>query len=196
MTALKVDDFMLADQNFLAHQLHRLKAEKAVVLFSYANADAQVKRDAPALMALKAAGAEVWGIDSVLGEKRDAVAAGARGAGLNVPILFDYEQLVGEQLGVTRSAEVLVLNPRSWKVVYRGGVDGARAAVDALMAGKPVTMAAATQAKGSLIAFPEKWPHSGVRQDLLRALHRADDPAEVRHLPPARRHRPDAADQL
>ena len=156
VTALKVDDFMLADQNFLAHQLHRLKAEKAVVLFSYANADAQVKRDAPALMALKAAGAEVWGIDSVLGEKRDSVAAGARAAGLNVPILFDYEQLVGEQLGVTRSAEVLVLNPRSWKVVYRGGVEGARAAVDSLMAGKPVTMAASTQAKGSLIAFPER----------------------------------------
>ena len=36
--ASKVDDFMLPDQNFLAHQLYRMSDAKAVVLVTYAEA--------------------------------------------------------------------------------------------------------------------------------------------------------------
>ena len=63
----KADDFMLADQNYLAHQLHRMSDAKAVVLITYAN-DPAVRRDAAAFMALKTAyagkGVEVLMLDS------------------------------------------------------------------------------------------------------------------------------------
>jgi hypothetical protein len=36
---------------------------------------------------------------------------------------MDVNQLVGEQLGVTRTAEAIVIDPKNWKIVYRGPID-------------------------------------------------------------------------
>ncbi|HZZ30397.1 MAG TPA: hypothetical protein VFE10_00255, partial [Phenylobacterium sp.] len=138
----RVDDFMLADQDLLGRQLYRMSDDKAVVLVTYATGDKQLHADAPALMALKAAYAgqkvDMLAVDSRIGDRRDPVVADAKAAGLQMPILFDYEQLVGEELGITRAAEVIVIDPRSWSIAYRGPVDGAKAAVDALVAGQKV----------------------------------------------------------
>ena len=157
--ALSVDNFQLADQHFLGRQLYRMGDAKAVVLFTYASGDAQVRKDAPALMALKAAFAgkevEVLGLASRLGETREKVIPDAKAAGLELPILFDYQQLVGEQLGVTRAAEAIVIDPKTWRVAYRGPVDGAKDAVAALVAGQKVTVASRA-ALGGAIAFPER----------------------------------------
>src|SRR3979490_3008909 len=103
----RVDDFLLADQNLFGRQLYRMGQDKAVVLVTYASGDKQIHADAPALMALKAAyadkGVEMLAVATRLGERRDPVIADAKAAGLDMPILFDYEQLVGEELGVTRA---------------------------------------------------------------------------------------------
>jgi hypothetical protein len=161
----RVDDFMLADQDLLAHQLYRMADDKAVVLLAYAAGDRQVHADAPALMALKAAyagkGVDVLAVDSRIGDKRPAIIADAKAAGLDVPILFDYEQLTGEALGITRAAEVIVIDPRGWTVAYRGALTGpagepyARQAVDALVAGRKVAMDS-HPALGVAIPFPER----------------------------------------
>jgi len=157
--AQTVDNFRLADQNLIARELYRMSDAKAVVLVAYASGDAQVRKDAPAYAALASdyagKGVEVLAVASRLGEKRDVVKQEATALGLRMPILFDYQQLVGEQLGVTRAAEVFVVNPKSWQVVYRGPVAGARAAVDGLVAGRAVAFTQAA-AKGSAIAFPAK----------------------------------------
>jgi hypothetical protein len=154
----RVDDFMLADQDLLGRQLYRMSDDKAVVLVTYASGDKQLHADAPALMALKAAygkGVDMLAVDSRIGDKRDAVIADAKAMGLDMPILFDYEQLVGEELGITRAAEVIVIDPRGWTIAYRGPVDGAKAAVDALIAGQKVALTN-REAQGQLIAFPER----------------------------------------
>src|SRR5579859_6073329 len=154
-----VDDFVLADQDLLARQLYRMSDDRAVVLVTYASGDKQLHADAQALMALKAAYAgqkvDMLAVDSRIGDRRDPVIADAKAAGLEMPILFDYEQLVGEELGVTRAAEVIVIDPRSWSIAYRGPVDGAKAAIDALVAGQKVALTS-REAKGQLIAFPER----------------------------------------
>jgi hypothetical protein len=155
----RVDDFLLADQTLFGRQLYRMAEDKAVVLVTYASGDRQLHADAPALMALKAAyadkGVEILAVDSRLGERRGPVIADAKAAGIDMPILFDYEQLVGEELGVTRADEVIVIDPRSWTIAYRGPVDGAKAAVDALVAGQKVALTS-VEAKGEPIAFPER----------------------------------------
>jgi len=155
----RVDDFMLADQDLLARQLYRMSDDKAVVLLTYASGDKQLHADAHALMALKAAydgkKVDMLAVDSRIGDKRDPVIADAKAAGLQMPILFDYEQLVGEELGVTRAAEVIVIDPRSWTIAYRGPVDGAKPAIDALLAGQKVALTSG-EARGELIAFPER----------------------------------------
>jgi mono/diheme cytochrome c family protein len=164
-TALTVDNFQLADQNFLGRQLYRLADAKAVVLITYASGDASVRKDAPAWMALQAAyagkGVEFLALASRLGETRERVIPEARAAGLEMPILFDYQQLVGEQLGVTRAAEVLVIDPRTWRVAWRGPVAGpagepwAKDAIEAVSGGRNVAVAS-RPALGGNIAFPER----------------------------------------
>ena len=49
----RVDDFQLADQNYLGRHLYKLHDAKAVVLISYQANDATIKADAPAYKALK-----------------------------------------------------------------------------------------------------------------------------------------------
>ena len=157
----RVADFLLADQDLLGRQLYHHADDKAVVLVAYQTNDKQIHADAKALMALKAKGVDVLGIDSRIGESRAAVIADAKAAGLDIPILFDYEQLTGEALGITRAAEVIVVDPRSWTVAYRGALTGpggepyAKQAVDALVAGQKVAMAS-HPAQGATIPFPER----------------------------------------
>lgn len=160
-----VDDFVLPDQNLLARQLYRHGDAKAVVLITYASGDAAVRAEAPAWMALKAAyapkGVEFVMLASKLGETRPKVDADAKAAGLDMPILFDYQQLIGEGLGVTRTAEVIVIDPRTWTVAYRGAAAGAggetwaKDALDGLVSGSKVAMAPHAP-RGAVIAFPER----------------------------------------
>ncbi|HEX4710263.1 redoxin family protein [Phenylobacterium sp.] len=157
-----VDNFMLVDQNMEAHELYRLADAKAVVIVTQANGDAVMRGLAPALKSLRAAyaakGVEFMMLNSNLKDTREAIQAEAQKAGYDTPILMDSYQLVGESLGVTRSADVFVVDPKGWKVAYRGALAGGSAAkaLDALTAGRPVTVADATPSRGATIAFPER----------------------------------------
>jgi len=158
--ATKVDNFMLVDANMEAHELYRLADAKAVVIVTQSNGDAVMRAQAPALKALKAAyaakGVEFVMINSNLKDTREAILAEAQKAGYDTPILMDSYQLVGESLGVTRSAEVVVVDPKSWKVAYHGAMPGSAQALDALVAGQQVAMASAAPSTGAAIAFPER----------------------------------------
>lgn len=158
----RVDNFQLSDQDFFAHQLYRLKDAKAVVILTYASGDGGVARDAQRLMALKAThesqGVAFLAVDSKLGDTREAVNDDMRKIGLDIPVLFDYDQLVGEQLKAATVAEVLVINPKTWTIAYRGpvaGPEGEAWAADAITAvsdGRNVETAF-RPAKGAAIAF-------------------------------------------
>lgn len=157
----RVDDFQLSDQHYIGRRLYKLDDDKAVVLISYAAGDPAFRADAPGYKALKDAytdkGVDVLIIDSRLDDSREKLAADAAANGLNIPVLFDYEQLVGESLGLTRSAEVLVLNPKDWTVAFRGPVSAAstRRALDALVSGQSVNLGAQA-ARGAVITYPQK----------------------------------------
>ncbi|HEX2817755.1 MAG TPA: hypothetical protein VHN39_15280 [Phenylobacterium sp.] len=156
----KVDNFMLVDADMEAHELYRLADAKAVVIVTQANGDAVARNLAPALKSLKAAygakGVEFVMLNSSLKDTREAIQAEAAKVGFDTPILMGSNQLVGESLGVTRSAEVLVVDPKTWTVAWRGAMPGASKALDALTAGQPVTVASGASSKGALIAFPER----------------------------------------
>src|SRR5204863_7623212 len=127
-TVQRVDNFQLADQNFDSHELYRLKDAKAVVLYTQMNGCPIVRNTVATYKQLrdeyKAKGVEFLMINSSLADNRASIAAEAKEWGFgDVPILIDSNQLVGESLGVTRTAEVFVIDPKTWKVVYRGPVD-------------------------------------------------------------------------
>ena len=170
-TPAKVDNFRLTDQKLESHELYRLADAPAVVILTVQNGCPVCRNTSASLKALKAAyagkGVEFMMLDSTPIDTREEIAAEARTYGYDVPILMDSNQLVGEQLGVTRTAEAIILDPKTWKVIYRGPIDDrvtyerqkakadhtwAKDALDAFLAGKPVRIAQ-QQAVGCLVDF-------------------------------------------
>ncbi len=172
-TPATVDNFMLADTEYMGHELYRTDA-KAIVLISHANGCPIVRNLAPALKALKAKyesqGVQFLMVNSAIQDSMEAIAKEKAEYGFDIPILKDANQLVGEQLGVTRTAEVFVIDPKTWKITYRGPLDDrldygtqkavaqhtwAADAIDATLAGRQA-MAASKQSVGCLIDFPNR----------------------------------------
>jgi len=169
-----VQNFTLVDaQQQHTHELYKMANDKAIVLVSTGVGCPIARAMTPALKALRdkyaAQGVEVMMIDSNLQDGRDAIAAEAKEFGIDIPILMDKTQAVGEALGVTRTAEVFVVTPKTWKIAYHGPLDDrsdygiqkasshafADVALAAVLAGRSAP--AATQAsKGCLIDFPAR----------------------------------------
>ena len=162
MAPARLDNFLLVDTNFEAHELYRMSESKAVVLVTQSNSDAVVRGQADALKALKTAyagkGVQFMLLNSSLKDSREAIMAESAKARYDTPVLMDSYQLVGESLGVTRSAEVIVIDPKTWTVAYRGSLTDASTAkaLDALAAGQSVSLASAGPGKGAAIDFPAR----------------------------------------
>lgn len=158
-TPASVDNFMLVDANLEAHELYRLGDAAAVVIVTQANGDRIIQGLAPQLKTLAATygakGVEFMMLNSSLKDSREAILAESAKAGYAIPVLMDVNQLIGEGLGVTRSAEAFVINPKTWTVAYRGPVSGVGAALDALAAGKPAPTSTVAL-NGAAIAFPAR----------------------------------------
>ncbi len=167
-----VDNFRLADQDLQAQELYRLKDSKAVVIITYGAGCPITRNNAKAYADLKAAyaakGVEFLALDSNLQDRREDIKAELADYKLDMPVMMDTNQLVGEQLGVTRTAEVIVLDPKTWKVVFRGPIDDrvtyerqkaaatehyAADALDSVLAGQHVKTAHVAP-EGCLINFP------------------------------------------
>lgn len=169
-----VRDFTLIDaQGQQPHELYKMGGDKAVVLVSTGVGCPIARAMTPVLKALRdkyaAKGVEIMMLDSNLQDGHDAIVSEAKEFGIDIPILIDKTQAVGEALGVTRTAEVFVVDPKTWNVAYHGPLDDrsdygiakaatkefADVAIAAVLAGQPAP--AATQAsKGCLIDFPAR----------------------------------------
>ncbi|MGH8177074.1 MAG: redoxin domain-containing protein [Steroidobacter sp.] len=138
-----VDNFALLDQNGKFHDLYYLSDAKAVVLMTHNN-DCRAVQDAlPALEQAKAAyGGR--GVEFLMINAEDARAAiAASGAASGIPVLVDERRLVSESMQLNRASEVLVIDPKGWKVAYRGPVATKKdnlltGALDAVLAGQAV----------------------------------------------------------
>jgi hypothetical protein len=153
------DNFRLTDHQGVMHELYYLSDMKAVVLLAQGN-DCDVSRQAAtAVQALQAKyqaqGVTFLAINSNLSDSLVSIGKEAKQAGIQLPIMLDSAQLVGESLNLTRNGEVLVLNTKGWKIAYRGGAAGVAGALDAVIADKSVPEAKSTVA-GCAIKMPER----------------------------------------
>ena len=73
-----IDNFMLADTNYMGHELYRMSDAKAIVIVSHGNGCPIVRSLTPALMALKAEyaakGVQFLMLNSNIQDSRDAIA--------------------------------------------------------------------------------------------------------------------------
>jgi peroxiredoxin len=170
----KVDNFRLLDAAGKSHELYYLSDMKAVAIMIQGNGCPIVRQAAPAYQDVaaeyKSKGVEFLMLNSNLQDTRDSVAAEVTEFGFQVPVLLDETQLIGESLGLTRTAEVLLIDPKTWTLAYRGPIDDRlsyekqrpaaqhhylRDALDAVLAQKPV-QAAKVNSPGCLINLPEQ----------------------------------------
>jgi hypothetical protein len=104
-------------------------------------------------------------------DDRDALQKAARQYGIDMPILKDETQLVGKDLQIDRTGEALLIDARTWQVVYRGPVDDRldfeaqkpsathhylRDAIQALLDGRSVAGMAAPSAVGCKVSQEAK----------------------------------------
>lgn len=153
------DNFRLTDHQGVSHELYYLSDMKAVVLLAQGNGCDVSRKAASAVQALQAAyesqGVTFLALNANLSDSLQSVNKEAQQAGIKLPIMLDGAQLVGEALNLTKNGEVLVLNPKGWKIAYRGAASGVAGALDAVIAGQPAPAATATTA-GCAIKMPER----------------------------------------
>ena len=171
--ALQVDDFALRDQRGDLHDLGGYADAKAVVLMVQGNGCPVVRNALPDLRAVQARyegqGVVFLMVNSNLQDRAETIRAEAEEFGIDLPILVDETQEVGMALALTRTAEVLVLDP-SRQVVYRGPINDRLSyerqraaaqhhyladALDAVLAGDRPAIAS-KDAIGCLINFPAR----------------------------------------
>ena len=170
----RVDNFRLLDQAGNSHELHYLSDAKAIVIMVHGIGCPIVRQSLPELAAVRkqfaAQGVEFLLINSNPQDDRAALAQEAAEFGIDLPILRDETQLVGESLGITRTAEIFVIDPKTWKLAYRGPIDdrlslGAQKpkaqhyyladALTAVLADKPVAVKEA-EAVGCIVNLAER----------------------------------------
>ncbi|MEL6447951.1 MAG: redoxin domain-containing protein [Pseudomonadota bacterium] len=170
----RVDNFRLLDQDRQSHELYYHKDATAVVFLVQANGcpiarnlltDYRALRDTYADQGVRFAM-----INASLQDTRDAIRAEAEEFGIDMPILVDETQLIGEALDLDRSGEVLVIDPRNWEIAYRGplsdrvGYETQKKvatetyladALDSVIAGEAIAEPR-RDAVGCIINFPER----------------------------------------
>ena len=188
--AERVENFALLDHRGRFHELHDHRDARAVVLFVQGNGCPIARNAVPALDALRKAyaprGVVFLGLNASPQDDRAAVAEEVADYGIAFPVLVDETQLVAEALGVDRTAEVLLIDPDGWQVVYRGPVDDRldyetqrparrhflREALDAHLAGGRVERRR-RESPGCLIFFPHRDPEA------WRRISYAEDVAPI-----------------
>ncbi len=153
----KAANFKLVDQKGATHELYAKTNPKALVMVMQGVGCPIVQKMTPDLKTVQAEyeakGVEFLMINSNMHDKPEMIAAEAEKFGLTMPVLKDPTQAVGKQLGAVRTAEVFIVEPKTWKVLYHGplsdrltyGREKAKAdneytrqVLDAVLAGKPV----------------------------------------------------------
>ncbi len=188
----KMENFKLLDQNGKMHELYYLSDMKAVVLLVQGNGCPIARNALHTYKDLRTKyqdqGVEFLMINSNLQDTRTSIAKEAKEFDIDFPILVDETQLIGESLGIERTADAYVVDPKTWKVVYRGSLDDRLGyetqkfeasenyvadALDSILESKPLKVTA-VEAKGCIVNLPEK-----DRLDAHKLISYADDIAPM-----------------
>lgn len=159
----RVGDFALLDEQGYFHHMSWYDDHQAIVFLVQANSDAAVQAALPGFADLAEqfsdASLQFFGLNAMGKHNRDAVHAEMQRAGVAIPVLMDDAQLVAETLGIQRTAEVLVYDPESFTVTYRGSVGPQLSdALQAVADGAPI-LAEGVDSAGTPIDYAAKLAH-------------------------------------
>ncbi len=124
-----VGDFGLIDHQGNQQHLTRLANHKAVVIYSQANSCEENVTQLPKFKLLRTLwekqGIKFLMLNSSPEDTLDSIRRTASVYDIDFPIMVDETQLVAESLKVTKAGEVVVLNPGTMRLLFRGPLDRA-----------------------------------------------------------------------
>lgn len=167
MAQERVGDFALLDQDGMFHHMAWYDNNKAVAFLVQASGDAATSASLAPFNALKQQYASqniVFMMINPLGEPRATVKADAERLGTDIPVLIDDAQIISEAMGIDKTGEAFIYDPKSFRVIYRGPADQSLAdALAAVVAGETVANAVvATQGTPVSYQAREELAQTGV----------------------------------
>lgn len=159
----RVGDFSLLDQDGYFHNMSWYDDHVAIALLVQTNDSKETAAAISGYEALRAkyeaAGIEFMMINPLGLDNREAVKARLAEYGVDIPVLMDDSRVVSEALGIDKTGEVFLFNPKSFMVEFRGPVAAAEQAITELLAGKPVSNAMVATT-GSPVRYPVAEQHA------------------------------------
>ena len=172
-----IDDFTLLDHAGASHQLTYYDDANAIVIMVHGNGCPIVRNGLADFKALqntfKSKNIRFFMLNSNLHDTRENIAKEAKEWGITIPILVDDDQLIGESLELSRTAEIRILDPKKMKISYRGPSSArlgyevqknkaieayAESALNNFLENKKIKTVTHSL-KGCLINFPRKQPN-------------------------------------
>ena len=143
VAADRVGDFSLLDQAGYYHSMSWYDDHESIAFLVQANDSEELESVLPEFMTLKAKydslGVQFMMINPQGKHNRQAVSERVAEYGVEVPVLMDDARVISEALGVAKIGDVLLYNPKTFMVDYRGHISGARVALDEILAGESVS---------------------------------------------------------
>lgn len=153
----RVGDFSLLDQAGYHHGMSWYGDHELIAFLVQANDSAATDAALPRFLELHGQydgqGVEFMMINPMARFNRQAVQAKLDQWGVEIPVLMDDTQIVSEAMGIERAGEVLLYDPGSFTVEYRGTAEGAAAAIGEFLSGEEVS-APLIETAGSKIEYP------------------------------------------
>ena len=173
IAADRVGDFSLLDQDGYYHSMSWYDDHKTIALLVQANDSAATAAAVPDFAQLKAsyedAGVEFFMLNPMGKRNRAEVKAKLAEYGVDIPVLMDDARVISEALGIERTGEVVLFSPRSFEVEYRGGLAGAKSAIDEILAGEAVSVAM-TETNGSMVSYEQMTAVPSYSKDIAPIL--------------------------
>ncbi|MDG2208014.1 MAG: redoxin domain-containing protein [Pirellulales bacterium] len=122
-----ISDFALLDQEGKFHKLSRYANDRGVVLYVYGVGCPIARNHLPALKRLREKymkqGIEFLLLDCNPQDDRETLQQDAQERNIDIPILRDEGQLVMEMMGIKRTCETFLIDPKKRRVIFHGPVD-------------------------------------------------------------------------
>ncbi|MBT8146789.1 MAG: redoxin domain-containing protein [Gammaproteobacteria bacterium] len=169
----RVGDFSLLDQDGYFHNMRWYNDHAAVAFLVQANDSAATEAAVSAYDTLKskydAQGIEFMMLNPMGRLNRGEVAAKVDEYGVKMPVLMDDARVISKLLGVEKTGEVLLFNPTSFTVGFRGPVSQAEAAIEEILAGKDVSNPVIAT-NGSAVTYPESVQTVSYEKDIAPVI--------------------------
>lgn len=167
-----IKDFTLVDQNGVTHSLSDYKDKDYIVVYIHGSGCPIARLSVPEYQDIAAnyrsKNIEFLMLNSFIQDDMARIQREAADFKIDFPILKDEDQTVAATLGVERTAEVFIIDPRTRETLFRGPINDAlgyetqrskvdnhylKDALDTILAGGVVDMDDIPDSKGCLVGF-------------------------------------------